>query len=613
MAVVLAIVFFWTYGLFGALTLPQFGLIGNSLISLAFAAILIWLIYLSKKDFFSEILVFRLKDLVIFLGSAVFLLIFSLNSLTLPLVGDQLAHAQQSQLPVLTMIDWLVGHSDYFSDLPLRDILWVFNLTILAIGLFSLFVFRKAKWQWPAIFFGLFFLLSRFAIVFLGGASGPHPPLRLLPLWLTSSIFGPFDFSFRLAQFFGLIIFIWFLQRLAEKRLGLLLSWFLALAAGTMPVIWHVGLLAEQSVWTAILWSGFMTSLFFWPAEASSRKKNLLKWICLAAIFTLLRQSAFLVLLPLIWGFFQFWRQEQLPARKNAIYFFSPLLVMIPFLLKSFVLGTPADYQGELSLLVRFGSALASGAVFNAIANSLGWVWLVLFFIGLILILGRWRRFWPLAVFFLTSLIMFYSITPDLWGLGRYQAEYAAPLAIFGLFGVFLWLRNKGVKTGFSALAAIVLIGANVLVFSGLAAANAPVDDLRTSLGNRMKELGQYSVLSELPYDYQLAFSTARKAGYASNLFVAGTTYGVFSETLNGFSVAEIKALEKIYKSVPPIFRAADLQSDERINLVLVSDFFDGDGLKKDLRDLGWQKWENFRIDRYSSTIFGLIRPTENK
>lgn len=612
-AVVLAIAFFWTYGLFGALTLPQFSFIGNVLISLVFAVILIWLIYLGKKDFFSAILVFHLKDLAVLVGSAVFLLIFSLNSLALPLVGDQLAHAQQSQLPVLTLIDWLVGHFDYFSNLPLRGILWIFDLAILAGGLFSIFVFQRARWQWPAVFFGLFFLLSRFAIVFLGGASGPHPPLRLLPLWLTSSVFGPFDFSFRLAQFFGLIIFIWLLQSLAEKRLGFLLSWFLALAAGTMPVIWHVGLLAEQSIWTAILWSGFLVSLFFWPAEALAREKYLLKWICLAAIFTLLRQSAFLILLPLAWWFFQSWRQEQSLTRKNVIYFLSPLLVMVPFLLKSFVLGTPADYQGELPLLGRFWSVLASGTMFNAIANSLDWVWLILFFAGLIFIFCRWRRFWPLAVFFLAALIMFYAITPDLWGLGRYQAEYAAPLAVFGLFGIFLWLKKKGIKSGFSALAAIVLIVGNIIVFSGLAAANAPIDDLRTSLGEKMKELGQYSVLSELPYDYRTAFSAARDAGYTENIFVAGATYGVFSEILNGFSIAEVIALEKIYESVPPLFSAIDLQANKDIELVFISDFFDGDGLRKDLADLGWQEWRNFRIDRYGSTIFSLIRSVENK
>jgi len=162
-------------------------------------------------------------------------------------------------------------------------------------------------------------------------------------------------------------------------------------------------------------------------------------------------------------------------------------------------------------------------------------------------------------------------------------------------------------------LAAAILVISNIFFFSGLASANAPVNELRVSLSGRMKELGHYSVLSELPYDYRSAFRAAKDSGYAGKLFVAGATYGVFGEIMNGFAIAEARAGAAIYRSVPPLFNAADINRNNAIELVLISDFFEGDSLRGDLADLGWRPWRNFRNNSFGSTIFGLIRPEPKK
>ena len=89
---------------------------------------------------------------------------------------------------------------------------------------------------------------------------------------------------------------------------------------------------------------------------------------------------------------------------------------------------------------------------------------------------------------------------------------------------------------------------------------------------------------------------------------MAGVTYGVFGEILNNFTVSEIKAEKSIYEKIQPDISAENINKNNKIQLVLISDFSSGDKLKNDLENLRWKRWKEFRNNEYSSTIFGLVR-----
>jgi hypothetical protein len=123
-----------------------------------------------------------------------------------------------------------------------------------------------------------------------------------------------------------------------------------------------------------------------------------------------------------------------------------------------------------------------------------------------------------------------------------------------------------------------------------------------------MKIRGAYAIQSEFPYEYSQAFMAAKENGYAGKIFVAGSTYGVFGEVLNNFTVLEIKSENAIYEKTHADFSAENINKNNKIQLVLISDFAGGDKLKDDLENLGWKKWKEFKNNEYGSTIFGLIR-----
>jgi len=452
-------------------------------------------------------------------------------------------------------------------------------------------------------------LFFRFSIIALGGSAGPHPSLRLFPLWLTSAIFGSNDFSFRLAQFIGLICLIWLVQRISEKRLSFINSWFFALAVGTIPVLWHVGILAEQSIWTAVSWTLFL--LYFLGDKNNTERQEIdyVRWISIISIFTMMRQSAFVALAPIFLILAVDLFKKRKFFFKKIFILISPVLAMFPFLLHSVIVGTPATYLGETSSLQRVWTALDSGIIFNAIMNSISWPWVALLIFILLLIRNNSLGFSVISIFFISGVYIFYMITPGLWGMGRYQAEYAIPFIILGFFILVNFMaEHYNLARKLLPMIFVVLIMYNIYIFENLAVFNRPVDELKTTFSEDIKTRGGYAILSEFPYKYRQALKEAKKAGYAGEIFIAGVTYGVFSEILNDFTISEVKSEKQIYEEVQIDFSAENIDKNSKIRLVLISDFDDSGKLKNDLENSGWQKWKEFKNNEYRSTIFGLIR-----
>lgn len=141
-----------------------------------------------------------------------------------------------------------------------------------------------------------------------------------------------------------------------------------------------------------------------------------------------------------------------------------------------------------------------------------------------------------------------------------------------------------------------------------MASFNRPIDELKITFNEDMKIRNAYVILSEFPYEYRQAFALAKKDGYAGKISVAGVTYGVFGEILNDFTVSEIKTEKNIYEETQSDFSAENINKNNKIKLVLISDFVGADKLKNDLENLGWERWKEFKNKEYGSTIFGLIR-----
>jgi hypothetical protein len=623
---ILAFVAFWTYGFFGTLSSGSRSL-NITIFPVLLAIFLLFLFFWQKGNkFFKDELVFRIKDLLVLSLLFLFLFPLSLSNLSNSLNGDELAHAQQAELHGISLTYLLAGKFGFLNNLSFADVLWTINFLILLFAAAFYLFLKNKSFSLKVLAFSAVFILSRLLVLRFGGSGGPHPPFRLFPLWLSGTIFYPADFSFRLAQFLGLIILGWIIWRFAEKRAGFVLAFLVAASSITIPVLWHAGILAEQSVWTAIAWSLVLLYMYLKP---ELEVKDYLRLVVGISVATLMRQTAFVAFLPVFLRLaYDIWKKKI--SLVEAFMIFSPVLVTAPFLLGSFVSGTPASYiSGEAAYvpagmhgLARVWFAVKSGIIWTAITNSVKPVWLVFVGIPLIFFIKKPRKLFELTSFFVCGASIFYLINPNLWGVGRYQAEYVAPFAVFGLALVAMFIKEKMKVLKYVLLVGLLaLIAYNVYVFKNIPKANPPADILVSAFSDTIKKRGEYSIITEFPYDYRFALAGARAGGYADSVYIAGSTYGVFPEILAGFTVREVTTDKKLTTGGDILRNSAlplspeEITSDKNIKLVLISDDMNRNFIFSQLETLGWTEWKNFKNEEYGATTIGLIRkqvPLEN-
>lgn len=618
-AAILAFVFFWTYGFFGAVSSGD--RVVNTLLFIILTSIFLLLLFLWKKchNFFEDRIVIRVRDIFVLCALLFILFPLSFANLNNSVVNDGLAHAQQAESHAINLIQIIYNHVGSLGSMRFSNLIWIINLCLLVAGAVCVRFFRHKKFWINTTFYLFLFAAFRGLIVLLGGSGSPHPPFRLFPLWLGSALFSPADISFRLAQFFGLLIFGLVVYKFAEKRIGFLNSFLLAFSAITIPVLWHVGILVEQSLWAAIAWSAVLIYMFLKPELT---QKDYLRLFALVSMATLMRQTAFVALVPIAVRLAYDVLKKNIRIRDVWIPA-SPLLVMMPFLLHGIMNGTPVSYvPGGAQLIIsadvpgiwRVVFALRSGAVWTSITNSVQGVWL--FFAGLALIFSfkRILRFVELISLLASGIVIFYLVTPGVWGVGRYQAEYVVPFAILGIFCAAVFLKEKfNVMRYVLPLGFIILSVYNIYIFKRIPALNLPMDKLVPVFNEQIKKPGGYSILSEFPYNYREALTAVRESGYAGSMYLHGSTYGAFPQILGGFSVADVAFAKNLMgangvRSGAIRFSSEDIQNDKRIQLVLISDVADGGALASELKQLGWKEWKNFSNMEYGSTIYGLIR-----
>jgi hypothetical protein len=545
-----------------------------------------------------------------FLAVITFLfLTINFSSLNNPLVGDQLFYslmAKRHEIFGILKITELFELND-FSFSKLIYIADIVALLIL-IFLFFLIYYLKLNFLIRTLLLLIIFILTRCILLHEGGGYNLHPAFQLFPIWLSTSLFGISDFSFRISQFIGLICATFFIFINLSEKIGRLNALLTALALTSIPILFHVASLVEGSIWTSILLSLFLIRFL------NIDKESFLFWFAVSSIittFVMMRITA-LIVLPtfLMIYFFSNFKYFKINT-KEYIYALLPFLVCLPIVLKGILYGTPATYHAGESPFIPYDNSTYHRIVFALINNipwetavsNIGYFWLsFLFFIFIKNKRDSSYFFNRLSVIslFCIGLLIFFSIRPVLWGVGRYKAEYLIPFIIFGGYMFFTWLNSSIFKKALP-LIAFLLISYNVFHLN-----NFPtyIPDI---VSNK-----KFSRETEEIYDYNSALIEAKREGLASYTLIAGVTNGVMPQILAGYSVKEIKDTIKILdnnltNSDWTSFNADLINSASEIKLVLISDG-NNSSLKSDLQKLGWMDWKNFRAKGTDNIIYGLVR-----
>lgn len=478
-------------------------------------------------------------------------------------------------------------------------------------------IFFSSRWtpKIRIIIFVILLILGRIVFAIKGGNGSPHPPLHLLPLFLTGSLFGLNDLSFKLSYFLTYAIFLTVLYKMLLRVFFSSVSYITVLAIGTIPLLSYLSTVVEHSFWAFICFTLVLVEII------TSPKLNYPRLICFVSIAVLMRQPIFLVLLPIFLLLAIEIYQSGALGRwaKTSWVIFLPLLLFLPFLVASLLYGTPStDALGQGSMLERVKLAAESGVILDSVLRSIPLWWLIFLpFAFIPLLASSVSRNVGLLLFCTMAIMVYYSINPSLWGYAKYQAEYAAPVVIAGL--LLLMARIKKLKqTKFIVIACTIAL----LILNVKDLVEKP--HLKKIEGKNLEE--KFNVIIEaesikhlvaaVPYEYKKAYAFIRQAKLDEETYSIGLTYGVLPEVMNGFSVRAVRASYDMYNgqeinrlnSTKAGDRVDMIEADYRIQAVMIGIISGKQELIEEFRRRSWRQVAEFKNTQYGTTIIIMRR-----
>jgi hypothetical protein len=614
--------FFLAYGYYGALTPPYAAFKTNLTASLGqlmlLGAILFIFGYVAwkKPGSFKDSISISAQDVLVCISLALVCLVLSHERLQYSLFSDEISYSGSAHGHSIYFALALAKHLPELGAVTAQYLVQAISLTLLA-SLVALIWF-SACWTPKARIaaFLLLLLAARMVFAIKGGNGSPHPPLHLLPLFISGSLMGINDLSFKLSYFLAYAVFLTLLYRMLLRVFPGVISYVTVLAIGTMPLLSYLSTVVEHSFWAFICFS-----LVFVEIITSSRL-NYPRLISLVSIAVLMRQPSFLALFPIILlyvlGTFNLKSAGQWV--KESVFIFLPLLLFLPMLLSSLLHGTPAtDALGHGSMIERVKTAVESGMVWDSISSAIPVWWLLIIPFAFLPLSAKIKNLNAgLFLFAVIAVGVYYAINPSLWGYAKYQAEYAAPVALAGLLLFMNWVKERDSRRHFLLACILPLLILNIRDL-----AEAPHlkqiagHDLEAEFDVVLASPALKPLLAAVPYEYKKAYAFIRGEGLDGAAYSIGATYGVLPEIMNGYSASAVLASHEIYTGQEANRFAAMqsglsvdmVESDTRIKAVMVGAIPGKQKIIERFRQKGWEETAEFKNKRYGTTVVIMKRP----
>lgn len=560
---------------------------------------------------YADLVVISGRDLLTLI--IIFVLLFGLGfkSLSQSIQGDESAYLMMA---FGHAIKFFLKFGDYFpllDSLPAKYLIQFISL-ILVVGVI-LFIYVSRMLAWPIrILVVLGAMLScRLIIMHFGGNPSPHPPLAGATHLIFGAIFGVNSFALKSAYFFAYVLFVFGIYKIAIRRIPSCVSLLLALSAGTIPLTLHLGAIVESSVWSLICFTLLMLEL------VTKKDPNFIRLASFISLITLFRQSSFIGYVPLLIVVLASIRKPYFISFKNVLpSIIAPSILFIPFLIQSLLYGTPStkslgQESGQLNSIIQ---VLLSGVVLAAVGNSVSKLWI--FFLPFAFFCEKKHQVKGLAFFsfFVVALFVYYAISPGLYGLGKYQAEYVIPFAIVGSFMIIeklIPIINK--RTVVFLLSFVIWF--NIAMYYKIASMNKPVDVLVDTIGHDATNYDSgYHILCGFPYEFDQAYNEIKALGLTNNSYTIGVTYGVFLEIVNGYTMGAVTNAESIYRlqrdfnmltkyDLSSAAVVKNVEKDARIKVVVLGATYKKDELINEFNRHGWVKHSVYKNVEYGSSV----------
>jgi hypothetical protein len=462
--------------------------------------------------------------------------------------GDNFYHTQQAFVYAIKIIEKVTPYISFFSSYSFASMVQFVSLLLVLVAGGVIYFLRKTPLWVRMVVYGLLFILLRTAVLHFGGNTSAFPPFRLFPLFLSGTLFGVHEFSFRLSSLCLIAVLSVYLFNEIRREKHILLSWVAILSIVTVPLFLHVGTLVESSVVAFV--AGTFVLLRLNTPHLTHREYGAVSLAI--AIASAMRVSSFLLFLPVALHFFLTRRQSKEEIYSLATRVSPALIVTTCFIVVSFIQGSPASYGGEsysalgveegASFIERFIRAFNGGYIYTSLYNSFH---ILLVLPVALFFLAKRKTLIMYGVFFSCSLALFFSISPGLWGNGRYQAEYFLPLVVISL--VMLFTRIKYLS---ALLFAGILVAYNITLFYSIPELNQAVIGYK-SYFDQAKEKGKYFVLSEMPFEYRAPLAYFKSEGLGEHVYyIPGDGYSYMTKIMSGYSLSEIATEGKFRQEI---------------------------------------------------------------
>lgn len=465
--------------------------------------------------------------------------------------GDELWHAEKASVVLLKFNQLLLesGHFTTAADvqsshwnlfdprfLPVMDLWRILSIPCLAMMAAFIFGYRRIqkmpKWGSRTA--------ATLALLALGYAltstlwvnMDPHPPLRLLPLFVSELVLGLNNFAFRLPALLASVACSWTLYLFLSRNFTDSAFWFrvlLALSFSFLPPIFYSGEAVEANIYASL------TALLLFIIIFEAFQKNKPDLLILAgialALGNLSRQTtlfawpilAVAYLLVLI-------RRPDRETLGLGLRTFAPILIALPNLYTALATHHPALVD-TMSLSDKFSELFGGGFALMSILNSMTIPWMLLGVIawGKTLWLPAFRPFSLALLVVIPYYILIYYLPLDvaIWGIGRYLADYLAP--VVGVLIAVAAIRLHPTRRVFWA-------GVLVLLFSHTLEVNSNL-----SLDTNYKQWSMMRLTSSVnfPYDEALRYLKRQEVGPKFRLFGGSPSVLSMNLWLHGFGLQE--------------------------------------------------------------------------
>ncbi len=242
--------YFIAYGYYGAVVPINegFGDISFSLLLTFFLAIF-FIIY-SKiprniVDEFDLAISVKKIEVYIFGCFSIFIFILLYDKLQYSLYSDELSYAKSAHGHAMVIVMYL-SKFDFASNIEAKILVRTISVVLLLHLYFVWRIIDKNKYIAIVV---ILFVVYRLLFDFRGGNANPHPPLELLPIFMSGSFFGLSNFGLKMSYFLTYLLFHAVIYTRIKSIINPMNAAILVVAVGFIPVIFKMSTIIEHAIW----------------------------------------------------------------------------------------------------------------------------------------------------------------------------------------------------------------------------------------------------------------------------------------------------------------------------------------------------------------------------